>query len=221
LEYNKAGFVGLDLYMESNIFMTSPDRCTGEDHVSGRIGETNLEFSELQTEYRTETRDKNGNLQESWHVIFKGLFLVADFNKNFTGCTVVLPDTAERLFGFIGKAIQSMNVMRGKLIKLEDPEFEKYFVVYGEDQIMARYILSTSLMERITEFRKKTNRPIYLSFVNSKVFVAITHTENMFEPKLFSSIVDFDVIRKYYDDLELGAGIVEELDLNTRIWTKE
>ena len=114
-----------------------------------------------------------------------------------------------------------MNIFRGQLIKLEDPEFENHFVVYGDDQIQARYILSMSLMERIVEFRKKTGRKIYLSFVGSKVFVAASYTKSLFEPRLFRTLLDFEPIREYFEDLQLTIGIVDDLNLNTRICSKQ
>ena len=108
--------------------------------------------------------------------------------------------------------------MRGELVKMDDPEFEKLFVVYSKDQIEARYILSTSLMKRIIDFKKKTKKDIYLSFINNKIFVAISYYKNLFEPRIFSTLINFDLIKEYYEDMVIAIGIVEELNLNTRIW---
>ena len=146
---------------------------------------------------------------------------MADFNKHIRGETVVLPDTAERLFGRLGKKLQALNKPRGQLINLEDPEFEKNFAVYGDDQIQARYILSTSLMKRIMEFKEKTKREIYLSFLGMKVHIAIRFRKDLFEPKLFRTLLDFELIREYFEDVMLAYGIVEDLNLNTRIWSKQ
>ena len=108
----------------------------------------------------------------------------------------------------------------GDLVKLEDPEFEKEFVVYGSDQIEARYILSPGLMERIVEFKRKAKRKIHLSFVQSWVNLAIEFDKDLFEAPLFGSALDYPKIRDYFRDLQLAFGIVEDLNLNTRIWTK-
>ena len=105
--------------------------------------------------------------------------------------------------------------------KGENPEFERYFVVYGDDQIESRYVLSTSLVQRILDFRKKTGRRVYLSFVGSQVFVAIPYRRSLFEPRVFASIVGFKGVREYFDDLKLALGIVEDLNLNTRIWSRQ
>lgn len=222
LVYSKDKCIPEPIYMESNIFPRRPDRYGGEDYVSGMVGKTEIAFSEIHSEYKIETRDRKGGRHEYWHTIFKGIFFIADFHKDFAGETLVLPDKAERLFGSVlGSMFQSLNLKRDQLIKLEDPEFEKLFVVYGSDQIKARYILSTSLMKRITDFKKKTGKQIYLSFVGGRVFVAIPYIENIFEPRVFKTLLDFSPIQKYFEDLKLAIGIVDELNLNTRIWSKQ
>ncbi|HVP58225.1 MAG TPA: DUF3137 domain-containing protein [bacterium] len=219
LQYEPNGLVDRVVFVSSRIFERNPDRLRGDDHVFGKIGETRIEFSGLHAEYKEETYSSRGS-RRKWHTIFKGLFFAADFNKKFYGKTVVLPDTAEKLFGHFGAALQSLNKSRGELVKLEDPEFEKLFVVYGDDQIESRYVLSTSLMERIVAFRKKTNRPVYLSFVGSQVFVAVPYRKALFQPTVFSRLTDFKVVEGCFEDLELALGIVDDLNLNTRVWTR-
>ncbi len=219
LSYIPENGIGQPAYMQSRIFLTQPDRYKCEDYVSGKIGETSIEFSEVHSEYKTETTDSKGNRQTHWHTIFRGLLFIADFNKNFTGTTVVLPDFAESTFGFLGKIFQSWNLSRTeKLIKLEDPDFEKLFVVYGDDQITARYILTPALMQRLVEFRLRMKDTIYLSFRDSKVYVAVSVAKDLFEPRLFRTNDNFELIREYFNYLELAGKIIEELNLNTRIW---
>ena len=181
------------------------------------MGKTSLEFSEVHAQHVS--TDSEGRRQAS--TVFKGLFLVADFNKSFQGKTFVLPDTAEKLFGSIGSMLQSWNAARGELVKMEDVAFEKEFVVYGDDQIEARYILSTSLMERILAYKKKSNRPVRLSFIGNNVHVAISYKKSLFEPRIFRSLLNFRPIQEYFEDLSLAIDLVEDLNLNTRIWTKD
>ncbi len=221
LDYLPEQGISEGAYMSSGIFKTGVDRYSREDLVQGTLGATAVRFSEVHSEYKTETRDSKGRRRTQWHTIFKGLFFIGDFNKAFHGRTYVLPDQAERLMGFIGKALQGVFKHSGELVKLEDPEFEKYFVVYGDDQVEARYILSTSLMRRIVEFKKDSGRSIFLSFVASNVNVAISMNKDMFEPRIFRTLLDFSVAQAYLEDLQFAMGIVDELNLNTRIWTKE
>jgi hypothetical protein len=216
LRYSPDQGIDKSVFQKADLFKHRIDRYTSEDQVVGKVGATEIAFSEVHAEYKT--KDNKGHTH--WHTIFRGILFVGDFNKAFRGKTVVLPDTAERLLGSLGQALQSWTPGRDDLVKLEDPEFEREFVVYGSDQIEARYILSTSLMERILQFKRKTGKRIALSFVGSKVFVAVPYTKNLFEPRLFSTLLDFGPIAQYFEDLQLAMGIVEDLNLNTRIWTK-
>lgn len=224
LAYNPQSGIARSKYMMSGIFTRAPDRFHSEDHIYGVMGKTQIEFSELHSEYKTETTDKNGHKREQWHTIFKGIFIIADFNKEFKGRTVVLPDFAEKFLGFIGQKLQSWNFTRDQLIKLEDPEFEKLFVVYGIDQIESRYILTPSLMRRMIEFNTKAKKlcrgDLSFSFVGSKLFVAISCSKNLFEPTIFTTVNDMTTMTDYFSFINLSAGVIEALDLNTRIWTK-
>jgi hypothetical protein len=214
LTYNSTSFISQHEFSNSKIFLRKIDRYMGDDLVVGNIGKTEVRFSELNALY--ETKDKEGTKYVS---LFKGIFFIADFNKDFVGETIVLPDTAEKLFGKLGTMFQKMNVSRPDLVKLENPDFEKAFVVYGTDQVEARYILTPALMERIMGFQKKSGK-IYLSFLHSKVYIAISLSKNLFEPPLFRSMLNYKLVEDYFKYLMLIVNIVEDLDLNTRIWSK-
>ncbi len=216
LEYRPNDCIDKSIFMMSKIFRTEPNRYKGDDLVRGTVGRTRIKFSELNAEH-----ESGSGKNRRRYTVFKGLFFVGDFNKHFIGQTIVLPDKAEKLLGRFGKKLQAMNIFRGQLVKLEDPEFEKEFAVYGSDQIEARYVLSTSLMERILKFKRRTGKKIYLSFIGSMVFVAVSYTKDLFEPKIFRSLLRFGPIREYFEDLSLAIGIVDELNLNTRIWSKQ
>jgi hypothetical protein len=216
LGYNKSQFISEAKFFESKIFTERADRYSGEDHISGMVDKTEIEFSELHTQEK-----RTGNKGRTYYVtIFKGLFMIADFHKNFQGHTLVLPDTAEKLFGFLGKKFQSWNFTREQVVHMENAEFEKEFVVYSNDQVEARYILSTSMIQRILDLKKKYNTKVYLSFINSKVFVALYNDQNLFEPKFKESITNSDYIRTFYSELCDCLSIVDDLNLNTRIWSK-
>ncbi|WP_448265905.1 DUF3137 domain-containing protein [Nostoc sp. DSM 114159] len=145
-------------------------------------------------------------------IIFKGLFFKAKFHKILRTVTIVQPKV-------INANIHALNHAKKQLIKLEDPEFAKFFTVYGDDQIEARYVLSTSLMDKIVNFRKKTNRNIYISFVDDMIYIAIEEAveNNIFDPSLYKSVLNFAPLREYFDTLNLMLGIVEDLNLDRHI----
>ena len=179
----------------------------GDDLVRGRIGQTAFEASELQRQY-TEGSGKDERTQ----VVFHGLFFHLDFNKAIRGRTVVRPaDTASWRLG------SQAGLTR---VVLEDPEFEKAFEVYSTSQVEARYILTPLLMERIVEIRGKTEKPIFVAFAANAAFVAVHYGRSLFEPSIATS-TSFDSVVEIADHFRLADVIVQELDLNTRIWTKD
>ena len=219
LTYDPGAHISPSEFVASRIFLTSIDRHRGDDLVYGKIDKTSFRFSEFKAEYKTTNTDSKGRTSTTWHTIFKGLFFIADFNKDFSGSTVVLPNSFGKGFGFM-KKIMGMG-RREEIVKLEDVTFNKQFNVYSDDQVMARYILSTSLMKRITEFRKKHNNSVYISFVDSHMYLGISHNKDLFEPSYMKSLTRFDVVKDYFEDLVLAAGIVDDMNLNNRIWTRQ
>ncbi|MDA3817773.1 MAG: DUF3137 domain-containing protein [Prolixibacteraceae bacterium] len=206
-------------YYSSDMFRQHFDRYKGDDLISGTIEKTDFRCSELHTEYKDVTYDKDGNRQERWVTIFKGLFFHADFNKNIEAKTYVEPDTAERLLGKFGQKLQMSS--KGKLVKLENPEFEKIFAVFSTNQTEARYILTPAIMEALVNIYKIYKRRMYLSFIGSRVHVAMSFKKDLFEPKIFTSGVKYEDVEFMFNLFMMNATIIHELNLNTRIWTKE
>lgn len=218
--YNPDGCVPELSFRSCGVFTSTPDRYGGEDLVSGKISSTIFQFSEVYAEQKI-PYPQAFLIRCRWMPIFQGFLFVADFNKSFKGRVLVLPDFAQRLMGRIGQSLQSLNKPRGQLVKLEDDEFEKHFVVYADDQVQARYVLSTSLMHRINNLSGKWKEGICLSFADSKVFLVISSRLDFLEPPLHSTLLDFEVLQTYFETLQLAIGVVKDLNLNTRIWTKE
>lgn len=230
-------FIGCELF-------SRPDRFSGKDLVEGTVGKSQIRFSLVHAEERRErtVTDSKGNKRTEtyWETIFRGLLFRADFNKAFRGRTRVKPGSPGIAAGFSSSHVA-----------LESPEFNDLFTAYSTDQVEARYILTPSLMERVVALHRKfdergaalnsvaskllpaslgnrvgawlqkcNTQGTCLSFVDSDVFVAIPMGMGVFEPRLFHP-ADSEGIAPIVEALESILGIVSDLDLNTRIWTKE
>lgn len=212
----------MDAYHESGIFTKNYDKYRAEDVVKGVLGSTSLSFGEIHTENKTYYTDKNGVRHESWHTIFKGIFFTSDFQKNFHGETYVDEDFLEKNLGWLGRKFQSWNSERkGALLRMENPKFEKNFATYSTDEQEARYILSLSMMEKMNNLRNDLKVKLNFAFLNNKVFIAASNNKDFFEPKVFSQSFSEKDCLGLVSVLKNMTGIVEELDLNTRIWSKE
>ena len=131
-------------------------------------------------------------------------------------------DKAEKTFGrLVGSWLQKHNMAQEKLIKMDDPLFEKHFVVYGTRQIEARYILTHTMMQRLLDFKKRSSVPLYVSFINNQIYLALTYNKDLFEPTVFSSLLQYKLVKEYISTLQLAIGIIEELKLNERLWSKQ
>ncbi len=107
-----------------------------------------------------------------------------------------------------------------ELVKLENPEFEKVFSVYGSSQQEARYIITPVMMEAMVQIYRLYRRKMSFSFIGANVYCAIPMYRNNFEPKFWRRVKYRDVEAMFFL-FSLIETIIREMNLNTRIWTKE
>ncbi len=217
LTYNPADKIQQQTFVKSELFKEPIERYNGSDYVSGSIDGVAIRFCDLCVEKKEQ--DSKGHTNHTKN--FQGLFLVTSFNKHFFKSTIILPDFAQNLFGsLVGAWFQSNNFTREQLIKMDDPEFEKEFVVYASDSIEAHYILSHSMMQRILDLKKKSKRALYISFEEGEMYLGISYEKALFTPSLSSSLLEYKVALEYIKTLHFALAIVTELKLNERLWSK-
>lgn len=203
--YEDRQYISKSMFRASNLF-TSPDRFRGEDLFSGKLEATAFTFSEVHAEEKHTRRDKDGNTKTSYSTIFRGLFLIADFNKEIQNETYVYSSGGKWFSRF-------------RRVRLEDPVFEDRFNVYSDDQVEARYVLTPKIMSRIVELEDRFGANLYLSFRGSQVYIAISESYDMFETSINEN-VSFNQIERFLEEVNSILAIINDLDLNLRIWTK-
>jgi hypothetical protein len=110
LQYN--GLMGLseDEFNLPRLY-ESPTRFESEDLVEGTLGATHLRFCECHAERRETRTNSNGGSTTQYVTYFRGLFFIADFNKQFHGVTAILPEG----WGMGGPFGQKLQALGGKL----------------------------------------------------------------------------------------------------------
>ncbi len=259
---------------ESLIFPEKSNGIFSEDYISGTIGETVLEFSEViltlrkfQLKEDIENNTQESNLKDQVYAkilamqhrpFFRGLYFIADFHKHFQGQTIIRPMEFEmgvrikKADGSIGKIdssafisyqsdkrlMSSNNRQSFHQVHLENQELESVYDIYSTDQTEARYILTTTLLDRLQSFHERTDRNLFISFFDSRIHFAIPFQKDLFDvesenvnrvlladPENFvnkvAEMVDDVDVYSYYRDLLFITDIVDEFNLNTRIWSKE
>ncbi len=201
----EADFNACHLYM-------APDRYSGKDLVEGYIGETAVRFSlvHAEEEYQDTDTDSEGHTTTRTHyrTIFKGLLFIADFNKEFSGRTLVKP-----------RGVSLLSKLFGTHVDLEDPEFNGLFSVSATDQVEARYILTPSMMERLKSVHVRMGS-FRAAFSGGCLYMTIEVPWDTFEPTVTRSLMDSDQIEKIRANISAVTRIVEDIGLNVRIWTK-
>ncbi len=175
------------------------------DYVEGQLDETFIQFSKI-------SLVNNG---------FTGIFMISSFNKYYNGNYTILQRSYTGIESLIGKVFHTIDNEILAPIKMENPDFEKEFVVFGTNDIETRYIITPAFMEKMLEFRSKANNDLYISFRRSRMFLAFgTKSWNIFEPDL-NKQATLEDIEQWGRALQLAIGMVEEFGLNTRIWSKQ
>jgi len=221
LAYNPTGCIPKEEFRRSKIFSNTISVYTGEDLVYGSYKGIPIRFSEL----KVQEKHSDGK-NTTYHTFFQGVFLIADFNKDFKYSHWVLPDSAEAAFGqLVGNFLQKINLPgRGHMTRMEDPVFEKKFVVYTEDDVEARYILTPKLMHtmlQLSEHFRKGASKIAFAFMNSNVYVAIPIAGNrdLFEMPTQGDLGE-ETARKTQEELREILSVFDVMELDLRLWSK-
>ena len=221
LTYDPAGYIPKADFKRAKIFSYRADSYHGEDLVRGTYKGVPIRFSELKVQ-EAHNNGKNTNR----HTFFDGVFLIADFHKDFKCRHWVLPDTAEAAFGQVfGNFLQKLNLPgRGHMTRMEDPAFEKKFVVYTEDDVEARYILTPKLMQTMMSlydrYRTGASR-LAFAFLESNVFIAIPMPSgrNLFEMPSHGDLGE-EAVRRTQAELKEILSVFDAMDLDLRLWSK-
>jgi hypothetical protein len=80
------------------------------------------------------------------------------------------------------------------------------------------YAISTSLMDRLLNFKQKTGSKINMSLIDSTLYLAISGYKP-FKVPIFDTVYNKEIYYGYLSQLKFASGIVDELNLNTRIWS--
>jgi hypothetical protein len=219
-QYFPNSFVTDTLFIESG-FVKRFSKYSGEDLFKGIVNEIPVEFSEIKVSIKaTRYQRKLGSGYNK--LLFKGVFYAFSWNKTFSGVTQILPDKMEKLFGGLGSLVQKINSSANKfgiswdgrdpLVKFDNKDFEKEYVVYSDNEMEARSIISEPLMIFLLELKKNTNAKIYISFVGNKIFLGISDNKDILKVgNINESVTDNGFLQKYLIETEACIVIARKI----------
>jgi hypothetical protein len=188
--------------LEKSLILKLSDKFQIDDAFIGKYKDVDVNILEYNTFKKRILTNRTEDYQKDKH----GILFWAAMNKHFTGQTIVVKDK-----GIFNK----MNIYKGmKPVKIESTIFEKKFEVYSTDQIEARYILTTVMVECMLKLKKDFSKIEY-SFFENHILINIETKKNMFEcNSFFTSMLNRQQIDKIFTEFYLIFSIVNTLRLN-------
>lgn len=192
--YRPDGYLTEAEYQSTLLYQGNFNRFSGEDCIEGVFKGKEIKLSELLVR-RVENRKKKNTTK----IIFNGLMVIFKMKTPYVSQIVVEPDFAEKILGFMGRAIQSTTKGNLEIVRLESPDFEKNFIVYSNDQIEVRRFLTPLIQEKLTNFKKMKKTLFAFSIQSNQISIALPNSKNQFEPNYFSRTDDVKIIREIID----------------------
>jgi hypothetical protein len=203
-----------DRFSELHILPHS-DRRRFEDYFGGEVSGCPFELYEATLEQR-HTRivtTKNGTRTETYYVtVFHGVLVRIEFPRKVEGITIVTRD-AGWFNGLSGGSVDGRKLER---IGLVDPQFEDIFEVYGDDQVLARYMLTPSFMERLLALEEalkgKSVQAAFDANSGGGELLIAAQTGNLFEAgSMYKPLADQGRVQSVIEDIRLITEIIDLL----------
>lgn len=204
LHYKFEGKIPQETFNKSGIFNVNAALYEGEDYISGYVGTANFEMSELNVMRLSPVRA----LLET---IFRGIFFKANFYYDTGGLIVFIPKEDRQE---LSETIRGITSKGGRRIHAPSPEFDELFVAYASADVKIDSLLSQEAFKAIMDYKKRSGKKIYVSFLNGYVYIAVTETKDILEPKTLKSNANYKLVREFFEDILLIIAIVEDFDLN-------
>lgn len=195
LNYDPNLGISLSEYLNGQ-FDNRFDRFYSEDLIKGKIEETKIKMSEVQTEIITE--DEDGN--KSYSVLFHGMFGIIELEQ-FIPSTIFIRENKSKAYGI---------TINYEKIELDSSDFEKRFDVYTDNKIQAMQVLTADIMTEMLEYYNE-NKTVYEITITGNMMYIRFKSGSMFEGNIFKSAVDFDTLKKNYDIINFMLNISKRI----------
>lgn len=195
--------------------MNMGDKYSSNDYVSAEYKGIKFTQADVHIEERRTKKDKDGKTETYYETIFRGKWMVFDFNKNFKADVQVYTK-------WFSNATRN-NTSNGKFqkIELENAEFNKSFRTYAQSQHDAFYILTPHIMEKIQNLSNNISGNLLLCFIDNKLHVGIQNRKKSFEASIWTKINEEKILEKINSEINIITQFVDELNLDNDLFRKE
>lgn len=204
MSYDPNKFIPKQMFMDSRIFGVNPAVYEGEDYIEGRVDEVEFQLSELDVKEFSRVRNR-------LNYVFRGVFLHAELKTPLKGTVILLPRKYRQ---YLIRTIKYINLSKAEDMDgfIKSNDFRETFLTYATENVKIGEVLPDYMQDVFTNYVKRTGKEIYLSFTGKNLYIAITNPKDILEPHLFQSNVSFDLIREFFEDIQMVVNLVEEFD---------
>ena len=201
--------VNHSLYMQAGIVIQQYNTVSVDDVFEGSFKGVTFDIVEVDYKKIKHRRSSNGKTSTSIETIFDGIIVTLDMNKNFSAHTLVKTDSLLKISCPYGL----------KRTALEDVVFEKKFDVYTNDEVEARYLLTSTFMEKLTNMKNIYNTSdISCAFYKNKLIIGMNIKRDAFNVgSLFKSTVNEKPYFQMYEEVISIMKLIEYLKLDQKI----
>ena len=204
LEYDAKRPILRDRFERSGLFRPHPDSYRSEDYIRGLVGEMAFEMGEA---YVQEISPASNRLQ----LVFSGLFVHAVFNEPTQGRLAVWPrHHLRRLKRTVDAYISGQG--RSADIEILNEPFRETFAVYAHPGTKVAGILTPPMQDALLAFYQREQRDLYFAVHDRDLFIGLEHGYDLLEPRFFRSNLSFQLIRRFYADITLMLGVIQDFD---------
>lgn len=148
---------------------------------------------------------------------YKGLFMFADFHKEFEGEVVLMPKKlAAKSDQFSSHLI---NAPKNE-IQIEDVELQKMYRIISTNSQLAYYVLSPSLLKALLEIITIEKIAPILVFKHGKMYMTFPWDKDYFSVDLKDKVNGAEYFTRYINEIKSFEQIIKHFSLDKRIWSK-
>ena len=144
----------------------------------------------------------------------RGMFGWCRTSRRYEGDILVLPDHLEDKAGYLAHHVQALQKrFHARLVRLEDPEFERRFVVYADSEVSARMLLTPAMMRRMTALRDAFGRDLMFSFSRGCLYYAASMPQGFLRLRP-ASLGGGRMLETVCNDITLSGRVADELGVS-------
>lgn len=216
--YVKEGHISLKEFLYSGLYIEDDYIVDGNDLIFGNYN--GIPFQLCQLDVKLPYKNKQDR-SLNYDNIFNGWYFIGNYPKKIPSPLIIVPKN--NITNWFENNLNYKNLNKYlEDIDLEDPEFKKKYNIYCNDQIMARYILTPIMIEKIKQLYAQSKNGFFMVFHQHTIIIAIHHNKyqntEFDEINFNSEIESLNLLNNLYRNITLPLQMVQSLQENTTTW---